>query len=121
MTVPVTIKQEKRTRESRPPIVDVWSANASRPASGDGTARQLDAKRPNRTSDFLAHSPEVRIWEVCCRQILNQPKVPRSRFLGSFTDHFDGLPTWTKPLARRTLRVPLVRGYAPNEPCARTR
>jgi hypothetical protein len=35
--------------------------------------------------------------------------------------HFSELPTRTKPLARRTLRVPLVQGYASNEPCVRTR
>ena len=37
--------------------------------------------------------PEVRFWSItefgryCCGT------CPRSRFLGSFTDHFDGLPT----------------------------
>ena len=44
-----------------------------------------------------------------------------ARLLGSLPLHLSEVATRTKPLARRTLRVPLVRGYAPNVTLPRTR
>src|SRR5215469_13324576 len=37
--------------------------------------------------------PEVRFWSITLLARSLCSTCPRSRFLGSFTDHFDGLPT----------------------------
>src|SRR5215471_9019736 len=37
--------------------------------------------------------PEVRFWSITLLARSLCGTCPRSRFLGSFTDHFDGLPT----------------------------
>jgi hypothetical protein len=41
----------------------MWEIPSDKSASGDGTARQLDVKRPTRRS-ATPDSPEVLFWEV---------------------------------------------------------
>jgi len=69
---------------------EFYRPNAVRSA----THRSVE-KRPT-TKAFVDSCPEVSLWDITLSAKSYCGTCPRSRFLGSFTDHFDGLPT-TRP------------------------
>ena len=60
---------------------------------------------PNDEQTGSCSGPEVWLWDITLLAKSYWGTCPRSRFLGSFTDHFDGLPTFRPSDSKRYLRV----------------
>src|SRR5215469_10996705 len=77
-------------------------------------------KSPESPGDVRKCCPEVSFWSITLSARSLCGTCPRSRFLGSFTDHFDGLPTTrtsaseTRPKTAKKRRTLTLRGFNVN-------